>query len=108
MSVHLPNAKAVSVAGTFNDWNPTSTPLQKDGANWIASLNKLTFVEMVTRFPDEPSAIKFLEAVRWARCQGAQLVSCSCIMPNWSDGEGGGAVHEELARILALRVRKPK
>ena len=48
--------------------------------------------------PNEPAT--FLEAVRWARRQGAQLVSCSCIMPNWSDGEGGGAIHEELTRIL--------
>lgn len=48
--------------------------------------------------PNRPDT--FLDAVRWARRQGAQLVSCSCIMPDWSDGEGGGAVHEELARIL--------
>src|SRR5579872_6157413 len=34
-------------------------------ANWIESLNKLTFVELVTRFPTEASAIEFLEAVRW-------------------------------------------
>jgi hypothetical protein len=42
----------------------------------------------------------FLEAVRWARSQGAKIVSCSCIMPEWSDGDGGGAVHAELARLL--------
>src|SRR5687767_8707604 len=48
--------------------------------------------------PREPAT--FLEAIRWARGQGARLVSCSCIMPNWSDGEGGGAVHQELASIL--------
>lgn len=48
--------------------------------------------------PDEPAA--FLEAVRWVRSQGIQLMSCSCIMPNWSDGDGGGAIHEELSRLL--------
>src|SRR5205823_2698255 len=42
----------------------------------------------------------FLEAVRWARQQGARLLSCSVIMPSWSDGEGGGAVHERLAGVL--------
>jgi Subtilase family len=48
--------------------------------------------------PNDPAT--FLDAVRWARTQGAQLISCSCIMPDWSDGEGGGAVHGELAKIL--------
>ncbi len=32
---------------------------------------------------------QFLAAVRWARQQGARIVSCSLIMPSWSDGEGG-------------------
>ncbi len=45
----------------------------------------------------------FLNAVRWARDQGAQIVSCSVITPSWSDGEGGGPVHAELARILGGR-----
>lgn len=48
--------------------------------------------------PDRPD--RFLDAVRWAKGQGAKVVSCSLIMPSWSDGEGGGAVHEELARLL--------
>jgi len=43
---------------------------------------------------------QFLAAVRWARQQGARIVSCSLIMPSWSDGEGGGAVHASLARLL--------
>jgi subtilisin family serine protease len=42
----------------------------------------------------------FLNAVRWARRQGAQIISCSMIFPSWSDGEGGGQVHEQLAQIL--------
>jgi subtilisin family serine protease len=49
----------------------------------------------------EPDNVpRFLDAVRWARGQGARVVSCSMVMPNWSDGEGGGAVHTELARIV--------
>jgi subtilisin family serine protease len=43
---------------------------------------------------------QFLEAVRWARQQGARILSCSLIMPSWSDGEGGGAVHAALAGLL--------
>jgi subtilisin family serine protease len=48
--------------------------------------------------PDRPD--KFLEAVRWARQQGARVLSCSLIMPSWSDGEGGGSVNAALARLL--------
>ncbi len=47
---------------------------------------------------DEPE--RFLDAVRWAREQGARVITCSVIMPSWGDGEGGGPVHQELARIL--------
>jgi hypothetical protein len=43
---------------------------------------------------------QFLEAVRWARLEGARVISCSIIMPTWSDGEGKGPVHEQLAREL--------
>lgn len=43
---------------------------------------------------------QFLAAVRWARQAGARIVSCSVIMPSWSDGEGGGVVNEALAGIL--------
>jgi hypothetical protein len=48
--------------------------------------------------PDDPE--EFLDAARWARQQGARIISCSVIMPSWSDGEGGGPFHEALARIL--------
>lgn len=34
-----PEAKAVAVAGTFNSWNPQSTPLIKKGADWFVRLN---------------------------------------------------------------------
>ncbi len=43
---------------------------------------------------------QFLAAVRWARRQGARILSCSIIMPSWSDCEGHGRVHEELAHLL--------
>jgi subtilisin family serine protease len=48
--------------------------------------------------PDRPES--FLAAVRWARDQGARVLSCSLIMPSWSDGEGGGPVNESLAAIV--------
>jgi hypothetical protein len=48
--------------------------------------------------PDEPS--RFLEAVRWARQQGARIISCSVIMPSWSDGNGGGTFDDALDGIL--------
>jgi Subtilase family len=48
--------------------------------------------------PDD--AESFLAAARWCREQGAHIVSCSVVIPAWSDGEGGGAVHRELARIF--------
>lgn len=43
---------------------------------------------------------RFIDAVRWARDQGARIMTCSVIMPSWSDGEGGGPVHEALAKVL--------
>jgi Subtilase family len=53
--------------------------------------------------PDEPET--FLSAVRWARQQGAQLITCSVIMPGWSDGQGGGGVHANLSRIMGDGTR---
>ncbi len=47
---------------------------------------------------DDPQA--FLEAARWAKGQGARILSCSLIMPSWSDGEGGGPIHLALNQIL--------
>jgi len=48
--------------------------------------------------PDEPAT--FVQAVAWARKQGAQVLTCSVIMPSWSDGEGGGPVHRSLAEVI--------
>jgi Subtilase family len=47
---------------------------------------------------DKPD--QFLDAVRWARDAGARVVSCSVVMPTWSDGEGGGRIHEGLTKLL--------
>jgi subtilisin family serine protease len=54
---------------------------------------------LVTWDPEEAEC--FLDAVRWAREQGARLLSCSVIMPTWSDCEGNGPVHRELTKLLA-------
>lgn len=48
--------------------------------------------------PDNPDS--FLDAVRWAKAQGAQVMTCSVVMPSWSDGEGNGPIHRKLAEIL--------
>jgi hypothetical protein len=53
---------------------------------------------LATWEPDDSS--RFLEAVRWARREGAQIISCSVITPSWSDGDGGGPFHQALAKIL--------
>jgi hypothetical protein len=53
--------------------------------------------------PEHPA--QFLAAVRWARQEGARIISCSIIMPTWSDGEGHGRIHEELARLLGPNDR---
>ena len=48
--------------------------------------------------PDSPES--FLRAARWARESGARILTCSVIMPSWSDGEGGGDHHAVLREIL--------
>lgn len=55
--------------------------------------------------PQHPD--QFLDAVRWAVAEGARVITCSIIMPTWSDGEGGGPVHAELSRMLG-DASKPK
>lgn len=54
--------------------------------------------------PEMPES--FLDAVRWARREGAQVLSCSMIMPCWSDGEGGGPVHRALRELLGSGTGK--
>jgi subtilisin family serine protease len=48
--------------------------------------------------PEHPD--QFLAAARWACQEGARIISCSVIMPTWSDYEGHGRIHAELTRIL--------
>lgn len=48
--------------------------------------------------PDNPDS--FLDAVRWAKEQGAKVITCSVVMPSWSDGEGGGPVHRRLSELI--------
>jgi subtilisin family serine protease len=43
---------------------------------------------------------QFLQAVRWARQQGARVISCSIVMPTWSDCQGHGPIHESLQHLL--------
>jgi subtilisin family serine protease len=49
---------------------------------------------------EQDDAESFLRAVQWARDEGARVISCSVIMPCYSDGEGGGPFHERLTKIL--------
>jgi len=62
---------------------------------------------LATWEPDSPDS--FLAAVRWAKEQGARIISCSIIMPSWSDGNGGGEFHRNLKQILraSIMVRNP-
>jgi subtilisin family serine protease len=43
---------------------------------------------------------EFLEAARWARREGARILSISIVKPSWSDGQGGGEIHRRFAQIL--------
>src|SRR5262249_25655883 len=52
---------------------------------------------------EEPE--QFLQAVAWARGRGAKVISCSLIMPSWSDGEGGGDIEERLQKLLGTGGR---
>lgn len=54
--------------------------------------------------PDHPET--FLEAVAWARKEGARVISCSVIMPSWSDGQGGGPIHRDLVPLLGNAAQR--
>jgi subtilisin family serine protease len=47
---------------------------------------------------DDPET--FLDAVKWAREQGVRVITCSVVMPSWSDGEGNGPIHKRLRELL--------
>ncbi|MHB1423212.1 MAG: S8 family serine peptidase [Gemmataceae bacterium] len=100
--VHLGSAlpKTVKVCSFRFDGNLEA----KDSAHGIlcaevihalAPEAELLLVNWEPECPDQ-----FLAAVRWARQQGARILSCSIVMPSWSDCEGHGRIHEELARLL--------
>jgi hypothetical protein len=67
-------------------------------AEVIHSLAPEAELMLVNWEPERPD--RFLAAVRWARRQGARILSCSIVMPTWSDCEGHGRIHEELTRLL--------
>lgn len=33
------DAQSVCVAGTFNGWDPSKTPLRREGADWVAAIS---------------------------------------------------------------------
>jgi subtilisin family serine protease len=61
----------------------------------VAPAAELLFANWDTEQPET-----FLQAVAWAKEQGARVLSCSLIMPNWSDGEGGGSISAGLSKII--------
>ncbi|GIW81115.1 MAG: hypothetical protein KatS3mg105_2922 [Gemmatales bacterium] len=61
----------------------------------IAPKAELFLITWDTAYPD-----RFLQALRYAREAGVRIVTCSIIMPSWSDGDGGGAIHQELKKIV--------
>jgi len=61
---------------------------------------------LTTWEPD--SSQRFLESVRWAKEAGARIISCSVLMPSWSDGDGGGDFHQKLRRILQSGTDSPE
>src|SRR5262249_41540076 len=38
-TLHAPQAKSVLVAGTFNNWDPQKSRLQRDGDGWKANIS---------------------------------------------------------------------
>lgn len=61
----------------------------------IAPDAELMFVSWQPESPDS-----FVEAVAFAKRAGAQIITCSVIMPCWSDGEGGGPTHAALNPVI--------
>src|ERR1051326_203580 len=54
--LNMPQARNVAVVGTFNKWDTSKTPMQKEGANWKASIpltpGRLAGVPFVERTHD--------------------------------------------------------
>jgi subtilisin family serine protease len=55
---------------------------------------------------DSSSPDYFLDAVRWAKAQGARVITCSVTHVAWGDGDGGGPAHRRLEQLLG-RGDKP-
>ncbi len=66
----------------------------------IAPEAELLFANWESNQPES-----FLAAVQWVKDQGANIITCSLIMPSWSDGEGGGLVNRRLAGIVGTGNR---
>ena len=68
-SCHAPEAGAVSVAGTFNDWDPTASPLTRraDGT-WATTLD----------LPPGQYEYKFVVDGRWCCEPGCEEPSGGC------------------------------
>lgn len=74
-SCHAPKAKAVFVAGTFNEWQADATPLVRDNAgNW----------QVAMELPTGHHEFKFIVDGQWcceAGCEGMHRGCVKCV-PN--------------------------
>jgi 1,4-alpha-glucan branching enzyme len=62
LSVSLPNVQSVCVAGTFNNWDPRQTVMEKHGQTWKATLS----------LPSGRYEYKFVADGRWMSDPGAK------------------------------------
>jgi len=88
-------ARSFRTDGNLEDKDNQHGILCAEVLHAIAPDAQLLFANWDIEHPEQ-----FLAAVRWARQEGARVVSCSIVMPNWSDGDGRGEVNDELSRIL--------
>ncbi|VTS03609.1 S8 family serine peptidase [Tuwongella immobilis] len=77
---------------------PTSSPHGLLCAELIHRIAPDAEILLANWEPNQPD--RFLAAVQWAVAQQASIISCSVVMPAWSDGQGGGAIHQQLQRLL--------
>lgn len=89
----------------------TARSARKDGnLEWKNSQHGILVAEVVHAIAPEAEILlsnwdtdspeTFLDAVRWAREQGVKVITCSVVMPSWSDGEGNGPTHKKLRELL--------
>lgn len=66
-----PDARAVFVAGTFNDWNPTAAPLTRaENGDWAGALD----------LPPGRYEYKFVVDGRWCCAPGCEEPATGCPM----------------------------